>query len=54
MDGLPDDTELEIHVPANLTDVDADFAIGRVGVVSGTENPYWFNIEVGEFITNCG
>jgi hypothetical protein len=54
MDGLPDDTELEIHVPANLTDVDADFTIGKVGVVTGTENPYWFNIEVGEFITNCG
>jgi hypothetical protein len=52
--GLPNDTIIEIHVPGNLTDVDADFTIGKVGVVIGDENPPWFNIEVGEFITNCG
>jgi hypothetical protein len=52
--GLPDETIIEIHVPANLTDVDADFMIGKIGQVSGPSNPPWFTLEVGEFIANCG
>jgi hypothetical protein len=52
--GLPGDTILEIHVPANLTDVDADFTISKAGRVVGPDSPPWFTLEVGEFITNCG
>lgn len=55
MADLPDETHLEIHVPAGTADtVDSDFEIGAVGVVVGVDNPPWFNIAVGEFITNCG
>lgn len=55
MADLPDDTHLEIHVPKGTADmVDSDFEIGAVGVVAGTDDPPWFNIAVGEFITNCG
>jgi hypothetical protein len=57
MEGMPDDTHLEIHVPPNregFEDVNADFEIGAVGVVQGSHDPQWFNIAVGEFITNCG
>lgn len=57
MEGLPDDTHLEIHVPACECDGDADYEIGSVGVVTGPRidgEPPWFNIAVGEFITNCG
>lgn len=54
MEHMPDETHLEIHVPAcDCGEPQADFEIGAVGQVGGIDNPPWFTIEVGEFITNC-
>lgn len=52
MAGLADDTIIEIHVPAD-TETGADYEVGTVGAVNGARNPSWFNISLGDFITEC-
>ena len=55
-DGLPDDTILEIHVPNAIFDGSegaADYTVENAGVVAGSASPLWFNIRVGEFVTEC-
>jgi hypothetical protein len=55
MDELPDDTHLEICVKYE-DGSSADFEVGAVGVVVGDPmpSPPWFNIQIGEFICDCG
>jgi hypothetical protein len=54
MADLPDDTHLEICVIHS--NGSADYEIGTVGIVIGDPmpDPPWFNIQIGEFICDCG
>jgi hypothetical protein len=50
--GLPDDTELEIHLEHDGGS--ADYVLEAIGEVIGAVNPPWFTFRVGELVSDCG
>ena len=52
--GLPDETELEIHL--EHMDGSEDYALEPIGPVGGISpgNIPWFTFRVGEFVSDCG
>lgn len=52
-DGMPENTELEIHIESDDGSEAADFALEEIGPVSGATNPPFFTFKVGDLIATC-